>query len=138
MAGDVHVVFDETALRVWADHAAGLERVKAEVAQKLVIAMKRRCPVSPPGPLHRSGRLRSSIMATRQPDGSYHIGPHEDYAGYVNEGTPAHLIVSRGPWPLRNRETGQVFGRVVHHPGTMPTHFIERAADDVPHAEYRV
>lgn len=41
-----------------------------------------------------------------------------DYAAVVEVGGRAHIIRSHGPWPLRNRETGQVFGQVVRHPGT--------------------
>lgn len=41
-----------------------------------------------------------------------------DYWADVEYGTHPHMIRSRGPWPLRNRETGEVFGRVVNHPGT--------------------
>ena len=41
-----------------------------------------------------------------------------DYAAVVELGGRPHEIRSHGDYPLRNRETGQVFGRVVHHPGT--------------------
>lgn len=41
-----------------------------------------------------------------------------DYALIVELGGRPHEIRSHGPYPLRNRETGQVFGPVVHHPGT--------------------
>jgi hypothetical protein len=78
-------------------------------------------------PLHPSGYLRSSIHAFRQGDGSIIIGPTADYGEYVNDGTPPHEISSTGPWPLRNRASGQVFGRHVHHPGTRPVHFVERS-----------
>jgi hypothetical protein len=80
-------------------------------------------------PLPPSGRLRSSIHAFRQPDGTIIIGPTESYAKYVNDGTVPHVIRSHGPWPLRSRVTGQVFGRTVHHPGTRGQHFIEHTAE---------
>jgi len=80
-------------------------------------------PLGPP-----SGHLRNSVRAFREPDGSVIIGPTADYAAYVNDGTRPHIIRSHGPWPLRNRATGQVFGPVVHHPGTVGVHFIERTA----------
>jgi hypothetical protein len=82
-------------------------------------------------PLRPTGYLRSSIHAFREPDGSIIVGPTAPYAEYVNNGTPAHLIESTGPWPLRNRASGQVFGPVVHHPGTKAVHFIERAAESL-------
>lgn len=82
-------------------------------------------------PLRPSGYLRNSIHAYHQPDGSRIIGPTADYAPYVNDGTPPHAIDSHGPWPLRNRASGQVFGRHVLHPGHRPVHFIERAAESI-------
>jgi hypothetical protein len=82
-------------------------------------------------PLRPSGFLRSSIHAFRLPDGSIIIGPTADYAEYVNNGTPPHDIYSTGPWPLRNRASGQIFGQHVRHPGTKATHFIERSAEAV-------
>jgi len=36
----------------------------------------------------------------------------------VEYGTKPHIIRSHGDYALRNRETGQSFGRTVHHPGT--------------------
>jgi len=80
-------------------------------------------------PLPASGTLRSSINAFRMPDESIIIGPTAPYAKYVNNNTVPHVIRSTGPWPLRNRATGQVFGPVVHHPGTRGSHFIERTAE---------
>jgi len=80
-------------------------------------------------PLPASGTLRNSIRGTRTPDGDMLVGPTTDYGGYVNDGTPPHEINSTGPWPLRNRATGQVFGPHVHHPGTKGSHFIERTAE---------
>jgi hypothetical protein len=37
---------------------------------------------------------------------------------FAEVGTKPHVIESHGDYPLRNRETGQVFGRRVNHPGT--------------------
>jgi len=42
-------------------------------------------------------------------------------------GSDPHVIESRGKWPLRNKETGQVFGRVVNHPGTPEQPFMRPA-----------
>ena len=50
-----------------------------------------------------------------------------DYAASVEMGSRPHVIRSHGPWPLRNRETGQVFGQVVHHPGTKAQPFMRPA-----------
>jgi len=80
-------------------------------------------------PLRPSGYLRNSIQAFREAPGSVIIGPTAPYGRYVNDGTPPHGIDSTGPWPLRNRATGQVFGRHVNHPGTRATHFVERSVE---------
>jgi hypothetical protein len=122
------VVFNDAAVAGLHDSAA-VRAVLDRVAADAVRTMKFLCPVSPVGPLHRSGNLRSSIHAFRQPDGDVLVGPTADYAEYVEYDTRPHLITSHGPWPLRNRETGQVFGRVVHHPGTRGQHFIQKTAD---------
>jgi HK97 gp10 family phage protein len=127
---DVQVIWDEAAVKIWADGPAGQAAVD-RTAGLLTQAMKRRAPVSPVGRLHRSGQLRSSIHAFRLGDGSVIVGPTADYAQYVLEGTPPHIIRSKGPWPLRNRETGQVFGPVVHHPGTSAQPFVTEALRDV-------
>lgn len=81
-------------------------------------------------PLRPSGYLRNSIEMFRVP-GGFDIGPTADYGRYVNQGTRPHIIRSHGPWPLRNRATGQVFGRTVHHPGTAPSYFVQRTAAEM-------
>lgn len=117
--------------------AAVLDRVAAEAVQ----TMKRLTPVSPVGQYHRSGTLRSSVHSYR--GGNQYgrwiaVGPSADYAIYVNDDTRPHLISSHGDWPLRNRETGQVFGRTVHHPGTRGQHFVERTAETFAGRVYHV
>jgi hypothetical protein len=89
-------------------------------------------------PLRPSGYLRNSVHARRVAPGEILIGSAVSYAAYVNEGTRPHVIRSHGPWPLRNRATGQVFGPVVNHPGTPAFHFIENAARDGDGRRYRV
>jgi hypothetical protein len=82
-------------------------------------------------PLPASGTLRNSIVAVRDPEGAILVGPTASYARYVIEGTPPHVIRSTGPWPLRNRATGQVFGPVVQHPGTQAQPFVTEAAESM-------
>jgi hypothetical protein len=81
-------------------------------------------------PLRPSGFLRNSVVIEPIPlplwaGGGYLIGPTANYGKWVNNGTPPHIIRSTGPWPLRNRATGQIFGPLVHHPGTKGAHFVE-------------
>lgn len=70
----------------------------------------------------KTGLLLSTIV--REPGTSKHTelvavgGGDAYYWAYMEFGTRPHIIRSHGPWPLRNRETGQVFGQVVRHPGT--------------------
>jgi len=115
---------------------AGVQRVEAQVARELAAAMRRLCPVSEPGEFHRSGNLRDSIRARRLPGGGWRVGPEAAYGKWVNSGARPHVIRSHGKWPLRNRETGQVFGPVVHHPGNRGRHFIEEAGLTVNGRDY--
>ena len=48
------------------------------------------------------------------------LAPHTVYAHFRNVGG---TIDSKGPWPLRNRATGQVFGRHVTQAGS---HYMEK------------
>jgi hypothetical protein len=57
--------------------------------------------------------------------GSY----NNNYAIHIEFGTKPHIITSKGPWPLRNKETGQVFGRIVFHPGSRARPFLRPSAD---------
>jgi hypothetical protein len=140
MAGDVYAVWDDAAVKLWTDDAAGpVAAMMDRLADGLVLSMKYRCPVSDGSDPDRiPGTLRNSITKFRQPDGSYLVGPTATTAGglplgpLVEDGTPPHIIESHGAWPLRNKGTGQVFGRVVHHPGTRPQPFIAAAAQDLP------
>lgn len=45
----------------------------------------------------------------------------------VEYGSRPHVIRSKGRWPLRDKETGDVFGRVVNHPGTPAQAFMRPA-----------
>lgn len=125
------MVFDDLAIAALASDDVAVVALLDRVAAGLVLTMKYLCPVSPVGPFHRSGNLRSSIRALRESNGDIIIGPTADYAIYVDQPTRPHIIESHGPWSLHNRETGQYFGRVVHHPGTRGTYFIERTADSI-------
>jgi len=52
--------------------------------------------------------------------------PKASYAPYVELGTPPHIIRARNAKVLANTKTGQIFGPVVHHPGTRANPFMER------------
>jgi hypothetical protein len=52
--------------------------------------------------------------------------PKAQYAPYVEFGTPPHIITAVNARVLANAKTGQVFGPIVHHPGTKANPFMER------------
>jgi hypothetical protein len=52
--------------------------------------------------------------------------PRASYAPYVEFGTAPHIIRAVNKKVLANAATGQVFGPVVHHPGTKANPFMER------------
>lgn len=146
---DVTIVWDDPALAAWT--AAGRDPMLAmdEIAGQVQVAVKAACPVSKnypvyatggatvaggrrsagDFPLRPSGRMRSSVVRLREPNGDYLIGPTDPAARYVIFGTEPHDINSHGPWPLRNRATGQVFGPHVRHPGTAPNNFLTRGLE---------
>lgn len=55
--------------------------------------------------------------------------PKARYAGFVEFGTRPHEIRPVTKKVLANRKTGQIFGKLVHHPGTRPNPFMERIID---------
>jgi hypothetical protein len=52
--------------------------------------------------------------------------PKAAYAAYVEFGTRPHIITAVNAKVLANKKTGQIFGPVVHHPGTKANPFLER------------
>jgi hypothetical protein len=52
--------------------------------------------------------------------------PRANYAPYVEFGTAPHEIRAVNKRVLANVKTGQIFGPVVHHPGTKANPFMER------------
>lgn len=72
-----------------------------------------------------TGALRGSMHTMSVSGGGpvavAEVGSDLIYARFRNDGGTIH---SKGPWPLRNRETGQVFGRQVTQAGA---HYIEKA-----------
>lgn len=133
-AGGMRVDLNEPAIRELLNSPTGpVAKLLIRDAQVVTQGAKRRCPVSPAGSGgNRSGHLRSSIGW----DLNIHplwadIGTDVDYGLYVEVGTKPHTIRSHGPWPLRNRRTGQVFGQVVHHPGTRAQPYLRPALDDI-------
>ena len=87
----------------------------------------------------RTGRLRSSIRAEAPRffslRGSVTVGSDLEYAAYVNDGTRPHIIRPRSKQVLRFNVGGRVvYARVVNHPGTRGTKFLDKALADVARA----
>lgn len=104
-------------------------------ARRIEQAARQGAPVGTTGNLARSIRLRArdqgGRFATLSPNAtgivSYEIGVGVDYGGYVSRGTAAHPIAAHGDYSLHNPQTGQYFGRLVMHPGTLPNDYLQRS-----------
>ncbi len=78
----------------------------------------------------RTGELRRSIVSFRRSDWAAGIKATAKHAAYVEYGTEPHRIEARKARSLRFVSAGEIrFRRSVQHPGTKPTHFMERAGD---------
>jgi hypothetical protein len=54
------------------------------------------------------------------------IGPTVNYADFVYSGTQAHIIQIRNKQVLANVDTGEIFGKTVHSPGSAANPFLDR------------
>ena len=96
--------------------------VLVSMADDIAEAMRTEAPV-------KTGKLRDSIRVKVDGDRII-IGPDgADYAVYVEYGTEPHEIRAKAGGVLVFEINGKtVFATVVHHPGTKPNPFAERAA----------
>lgn len=63
------------------------------------------------------------------------MGSDLEYAAAINDGSRPHVIRPRRASVLRFNVGGRVvFARVVNHPGTKGTHFLDKALADVARA----
>lgn len=97
-------------------HALSNEQ-RAKITRDVGATARRRCPVD-------LGDLRDSIRV-RPEIGRVEVGT--DHWAPTEYGSRPHTIRSTGPWPLRNRETGETFGASVEHPGTPEQAFMRPA-----------
>lgn len=75
------------------------------------------------------GNLRQSIRFRKTGTAKGVVEVGAEYGVYVHGGTRPHVIRIRNKRVLANKRTGQVFGRVVHHPGTKANPFLQRGVD---------
>lgn len=105
----------------WEEHIAAAWDILAQgrLGEAIERDAKRYAPV-------RTGRLRESIRHYLEGH-TLIVEAGAAYAAYVELGTRPHIIRSHGPWSLHSAETGQYFGREVHHPGTRPRPYLRPA-----------
>lgn len=89
---------------------AAITHLLERLAFEIEADAKAACPV-------KTGRLAASIE--HEVNGQVaRIGSNVPYAGIVELGSGPHIIRAVRARVLANRETGEIFGPVVHHPGT--------------------
>lgn len=82
------------------------------------------------GRLRASGKIEYSGFFSFRPKAVVRFDT--DYAQAVNDGTRPHIIRPKNAKALRFRVGGRVvYAKVVHHPGTRPNPFLDRALRDV-------
>jgi HK97 gp10 family phage protein len=88
---------------------------------------------APVGPTHTGEQTASNMVGTIH---SKMTGPlmgmvyvESPYAIFVHEGTRPHIIRAVNKKVLANKRTGQIFGKIVHHPGSRANPFLQRAVD---------
>lgn len=136
----------QASVRVQTSNRAGsilalLAAPKVAKAAALVVAAQRaRIPVSndgsygrPPG--YARDRIAARPTVSLRGGLAFDIGSDATTPGgfpypiVLDRGSRPHTITAHGDYPLRNRATGQVFGRTVHHPGTKPTYWCTGSTD---------
>lgn len=141
MATGGRIIWDDSELnRLLNSEHGPVAQYLVRVGEVGTQGAKRRAPVSPDGSNNRpSGYMRSKIgwVIGTDSQGLYVDiqSPAQTPEGYpyglgVEVGTAAHVIRSKGPYPLRDKH-GRVFGRVVQHPGTNPQPYLRPAMDDI-------
>jgi len=73
------------------------------------------------------GTLRQSISSHMTGKASAVIESKAKYSAYVDQGTKPHIIRVKNAKVLANRRTGQIFGKVVRHPGTKATNYFSNS-----------
>lgn len=127
----------QDAIRALASDQQVMGRLLQPRAEAVTQEAKRLAPVSPAGEYGRpSGWLRSHIGWEFLTDhrglfarvhGDAFTPEGFNYGLAMEVGTKAHTITPKSPgYPLRGRG-GQVFGYLVHHPGTKPYAFLRGA-----------
>jgi HK97 gp10 family phage protein len=102
------------------EYARALDRS----AKKIEADAKHNAPVNKQS---GGGNLRQLISSRMEGTSKAIVEARASYAAYVDQGTRPHIISVVSKKVLANKRTGQVFGRVVHHPGTRAQPFFTDA-----------
>lgn len=105
-----------------------LHRAVEKTTLKIESQAKKEAPVNKQS---GGGNLRQSIRSGMTGLASGFVEVGANYGIYVHEGTRPHQIRAVRAKVLANKRTGDVFGRVVNHPGTKANPFLERAVEKV-------
>lgn len=100
-----------------------------KAVEKTVLTIERDAKkLAPVNKQSGGGTLRQSIMSSvNGMSGSVEV--NASYAVPVHEGTRPHTIVAKKARVLANKRTGQMFGKVVNHPGTKAQPFLREAVE---------
>jgi HK97 gp10 family phage protein len=122
-ADEIREAFRQAPLKIISNLNNAVNRIIIKVEN----SAKRNAPVNKS---FGGGNLRQSIRSqmTGPMQGMVLVGA--EYGIYVHEGTRPHEIRIRYKKVLANKRTGQIFGTLVHHPGTRPQPFLQQAIDD--------
>jgi len=125
------LIVNHAEFQAW--NRAFLTRNVNAISGQLLLTAKAMAPV-------KTGRLRNAIKPSptrftgaSKVEGGIEIDKAEvPYAGYVRWGTRPHVIRARRAKALRFEIQGrEIFAKSVHHPGTKPNYFMERAVSKV-------
>lgn len=111
-----------TKMRLDKDGLARIRHTISGVGEGVATAVyrdaRRHCP-------RDTGELKASIKLFNA-GRTWYVSVGTDHWRHVEYGTRPHVIRSHGSWPLRSAD-GEVFGPVVHHPGTAASPFMRPA-----------
>jgi HK97 gp10 family phage protein len=117
--------------------AEGLKKAPVETLNQISIAVQKSAMTIQSNALKEApvnkqpggGNLRQNIRTSQISKTKAEIVSKAPYSGFVEYGTAPHLIKVKNKQVLANRRMGQVFGKIVHHPGTRPNPYMKRALE---------
>ena len=120
---ELKAAFDKAPGIATAEYARALERT----ARKIEADAKHKAPVNKQS---GGGTLRQLISSRMEGKTRAVVEARAKYSAYVDQGTRPHIISVVNKRVLANHMTGQIFGRIVKHPGTRKQPFFTNAVKD--------